>query len=336
MAKAKVEKKLSFDEMVASLNEKYAGNQDEDTFVLPTGSLSLDIILNGGLRSKRITELIAWEGAGKTTFCLHLVAEAQRKGIKASYVDSEHALDKTYATSIGVDWEALKPTIFQPNNGEEAFEYGKALMETGELGLLIFDSTSGMLPKKMMEGEAGDSALGLHSRLFSAELPKINNAAARGNTVVVFVSQIREKIGVMFGSPETTQAGNALKFWASTRIDIRKRLDKVGEDVVGITSKFKTIKNKTASPFQEAEVSIIFGVGYDKIQETIDIAVERDIINKSGSWFAYDGNKIGQGETAVRTLLEDNPELYEEIRAKVLATIPANTAPPVINMEERA
>lgn len=329
MAKAEVKGKKSFEEITAELNKKYS-RVPHDQFFISTGSLSLDAALGGGVASGRITELISWEGGGKTTLCLHLLAECQKLGKRAAYVDAEHALDKKYAQSIGVDWDAIKDNIFQPTCGEEAFDYGLELIKTGELGLLIFDSTSGMIPEKQLTDPAAQSHLGLHARLFSSEVPKINIQCGMNNTVVVFVSQIREKIGVLFGSPETTQAGNALKFFASNRIEMRRSMVKEGADVVSQVTKFKTIKCKTNSPFLTGSLPISFGVGIDKMSEVIDLAVSFDIIHRGGSWFSYGETKIGQGIESVKSFLEDNPEFLLEVRDKVRKELINN---PIIEAE---
>jgi recombination protein RecA len=307
----KTEEKKGLLEIAAELNKKYSGNKQEQ-FDLSTGSLRLDRALGGGMRSGRITELISWEGAGKTTVCLHLVAEAHKRGIEAAYVDAEHALDEKYARAIGADWDRLKPLLFQPDYGEAAFEYGQRLMETGKLGLLIFDSTSGMIPKSQMDAEPGASHIGKHALLFSKEIPKINVLAARNNVIVVFVSQFREKVGVMFGSPETTQAGNALKFFASNRIELRRTLTKEEGSVTGQITRFKVLKCKTAAPFGTGEFQVNFGEGIKRDVEIVEDAVEAGIINKSGSWYSY--------EDTVLQLLRDNPELLQEIETKLLTS----------------
>jgi recombination protein RecA len=322
MAKAKVETaNLTFKEKIELLNKKFSNTYNDNNFFISTGSLKLDLILGGGAKTGRIVELIAWEGAGKTTLCLHLIAEAQKMGVQVGYVDAEHALDRTYAENIGVDWEGLLPTLFQPFNGEEAFEYGKNLLETGEVKLLIFDSTSGMLPKSQMEGETGASNIGKHAFLFNKEVPRINLLASKHNALVVFVSQIREKIGVMFGSPETTQAGNALKFFASTRIDLRRSLEKEGDEVTNIITKFKTLKCKTAAPFQVVKVPIIFGVGFDKIQELLDLAEEHEVIKVWGktTTMLAEGTKYDTEE--FKELIKDNEDFFNQIKALTLAKI---------------
>ena len=315
MAGKKEEKKKTLKEAIEYLNKTYSGAYNDDGYFISTGSIGLDAILGGGLKSGRLVELIAWEGAGKTTFCLHVLAEAQKAGYNVAYVDAEHALDKAYAENIGVDWDALLPTLFQPSNGEEAFEYGKTLLETGEMNLIIFDSTSGMLPKSQMEGETGASNIGKHAFLFNKEIPRINLLASKHNAICIFVSQIREKPGVMFGSPETTQAGHSLKFFASTRIDLRRTLTKDGDDTTGIKTKFKTLKCKTASPFQLAYVPIVFGLGFDKLDEAIELGKEYEILKKHG-----DKITIGEDKYTVeefKTLLLDNTEFYSSLKEKI-------------------
>lgn len=324
MAKQKTEEKVNFKELIEKLNKEYSGNVRNDYFDLSTGSISLDIALGGGIRSGRITELIAWEGAGKTTLCLHLVAEAQKRGLNVCYIDSEHALDKKYAEAIGCNWENMN--IFQPMSGEEAFDYGRRLLETGELHLLIYDSTSGMLPKSQMDSDAGGSNMGKHALLFSKEVPKINIAASKNNAIVVFISQIREKIGVMFGSPETTQAGNTLKFFASNRIDLRKSLIKEGEEIVGQNTKFKILKCKTAKPFVTGAFPIVFGKGIDRIAEIIDLATSNlpvEKFKKWGSQITYNGEKYTLD--VFKELLSDNPEFYNQLKEDLI---------PVVKLEE--
>lgn len=324
MAKNKEEKK-SFAELAAELDKKFSGNTNTEHFDLSTGSLSLDLALGGGVRSGRITELIAWEGAGKTTICLHLIAEAQKKGLNVAYIDAEHALDEKYAKAIGVDWEKLKPTLFQPMNGEDAFQYGQELLKTGELQLLIFDSTSGMLPKLQMEAEPGGSNMGKHALLFSKEVPKVNIFAANNNAIVVFVSQLREKIGIMFGSPETTQAGNTLKFFASNRIDLRRSLEKEGDEVIGINTKFKILKCKTSAPYKTGIIPILFGVGIDKVSEIIEMATDLDLIKKWGKTITIlDGSETKYDLEEFKTLLKDNEEFFQDLRNKIIKTVENN------------
>ncbi len=320
MAKTKsTETKQSFEDLVKELNKKYSGSNDQETFDLSTGSILLDQALGGGLRSGRITEIMAWEGAGKTTICLHLVAEAQKRGLNVLYVDSEFALDETYAKNIGCDWEKLKPTIFQPSCGEDAFDYAQKLLASGDLDLLIFDSTSGMIPKSQLEAEPGGSNMGKHALLFSKEVPKINSLTARNNCVTVFISQFREKIGIIFGSPETTQAGNTLKFFASNRIELRRSMTKEGEDVTGQNTRFKVIKCKTNSPYGKGEFPIRFAIGIDKITEIVDLAKEyldKETFNVWGAKTKFDGEEYKTED--FYQLLKDNEDLYQSLRSKVL------------------
>ena len=324
MAKTK-EVKQTFEQLAAELDKKFSGNTNTEHFDLSTCSLSLDLALGGGVRSGRITELIAWEGAGKTTICLHLIAEAQKKGMNVAYVDAEHALDEKYAKAIGVDWKKLKPTLFQPMNGEDAFQYGQELLKTGELQLLIFDSTSGMLPKSQMEAEPGGSNMGKHALLFSKEVPKINILTANNNAITVFVSQLREKIGVMFGSPEVTQAGNTLKFFASNRIDLRRSLEKEGDEVIGINTKFKVLKCKTSAPYKTGIIPILFGVGIDKVSEIIEMATDLDLIKKWGKTITIlDGSETKYDLEEFKTLLKDNEEFFQDLRNKIIKTVKNN------------
>lgn len=330
MAKKQTEEKVNFKDLIEKLNKEYSGNVRDDYFDLSTGSLSLDIGLGGGIRSGRITELIAWEGAGKTTLCLHLVAEAQKKGLNVCYIDSEHALDKKYSQAIGCNWENMN--IFQPTTGEEAFDYGRRLLETGELQLLIYDSTSGMLPKSQMDSEAGGSNMGKHALLFSKEVPKINIAAAKNNAIVVFISQIREKIGIMFGSPETTQAGNTLKFFASNRIDLRKSLIKEGDAVIGQTTKFKILKCKTNKPFTTGSFPILFGKGIDKVGEILELANDNlptEKFKKWGSQITYNGEKYTLED--FKQLLSDNEDFYNQLKSDLLPVVKLEESIPEIN-----
>jgi recombination protein RecA len=319
MAKQKEEKKLNLEETIKLLNKKYSKDFQE-SFSISTDSIALDVALGGnGIRSKRITELIAWEGGGKTTLCLHLTKNAQKDhpGKKVVYIDAEHALDETYARNIGVDWDNL--ILFQPSCGEEGFDYAKELIRTGEVSLVIFDSTSGLLPKKQMEDVAGTSNMGLHARLMGAEIPKIQNLISENNTACVSISQVREKIGVMFGSPETTQGGNALKFWASNRIELRKSLEKENDAVSGLKVKFKTLKCKTARPFQTGYFYINFGKGVDKIKEIIELSKDYDLIKVWGKKITYNEAEFVTDE--FYQVLEDNPSLYEELKSKLVTIV---------------
>lgn len=326
MATAKKEKveepKMSFDEKAKQLAKRFS-RVETQTVIIPTGSIQLDKAYGGGYRTKRVFEFIAWEGAGKSTLALHAVAEAQKLGLNVAYIDAEHALDETYAKAIGVDWEKFKGSLFQPMNGEEAFEYGKELIQTGELSLCIFDSTSGMKPKKEMEDPAGTSNLGLHARLMGAEIPKLVALANVHNCCVIFISQFREKIGVMFGSPETTQGGNALKFWASVRTELRKSLDKVGDDVVGITTRFKVIKNKIVPPYQTGEIPIIFGEGIARKHEVKNMLKELEIVKERMGIITVTetGNKLTIAEFNDSV---ENPDEYNSWKDMILNKIKEN------------
>lgn len=308
-------------ETLIALNKKYnLGDSQERTFI-STGSIGLNKSLGGGIVTGRITEIIAWEGVGKTTVCLHAVADAQDKGLKAGYIDAEHALDEAYARALGVDWDEL--VLIQPSFGEEAFEIGEELLKTGEIDLLIFDSTSGMIPKAQFEGDPGSSYIGKHAMLFSKEVPKINVLASKHNVAVIFISQLREKIGVMYGSPEITQAGNTLKFFASNRIELRKQLVREGDVVVGQNTKFKVIKCKTHKPYGVGEFRIEFGKGIDKIGELIDILQDLEIIKKWGKTITIFSKQEDQEDEKMDysefyDKLQNDKEFYERMKNIVL------------------
>ncbi len=285
---------------------------------ISTGSLGLDLALGvGGLPRGRIIEIYGPESSGKTTLAIHAIAEAQKQGGIAAIVDAEHAFDKTYAEALGVDTENL--FISQPDNGEQALEITDHLIRSGAIDILVIDSVAALTPKAEIEGDMGDSRMGLQARLMSQALRKLTATVSRTNTTLVFINQLREKIGVMFGNPETTTGGNALKFYASVRLDIRRIGQiKVGDEVVGNKTRVKVVKNKVAPPFRKAEFDIQYGLGISKVGEIIDMGVDFDIINKSGSWFSYGETKLGQGRDAVKNLFFDNPELMEEIENKIL------------------
>lgn len=283
----------------------------------PTGSISLDKALGvGGLPKGRIVEIYGPESGGKTTLSLHCIAEAQKLGEICAFIDSEHALDPVYAEAIGVDVDSLY--ISQPDNGEQALEICETLVRSGAIGLVVVDSVAALVPKAEIEGDMGDSHMGLHARLMSQSLRKLTSPVSMSNCTVIFINQIREKIGVMFGNPETTTGGRALKFYASVRLDIRRieSLKQAGE-VYGNRVKVKVVKNKVAPPFREAQFDIIFGEGIDKFGETVDAAETEKIINKSGAWYSYEGTKIGQGRANTKQYLKDNPEIYKEIKMKL-------------------
>ena len=292
--------------------------QTENVEVIPTGSIGLNAALGvGGYPKGRIIEIYGPESSGKTTLAIHAIAEAQKAGGIAAFIDAEHAFDRFYAQKLGVDVDNL--LISQPDNGEQALEIADQLIRSAAIDIIVIDSVAALTPKKEIEGDMGDSAVGLHARLMSQALRKVTSTIAKTNTTCIFINQLREKIGVMFGNPETTTGGNALKFYASVRIDIRKSTPiKDGDNVLGNLTKVKVVKNKVAPPFRKAEFEITFGEGISKVGEIVDLATEYDIIKKSGSWFSYEDSKLGQGRDAVKTLLKDNPELCEELEAKIM------------------
>ena len=291
--------------------------------VIPTGSIGLDVALGvGGLPKGRIIEIYGPESSGKTTLAIHAIAESQKRGGIAAIIDAEHAFDRFYAQKLGVDIENL--LISQPDNGEQALEIADNLIRSGAIDIIVIDSVAALTPKSEIEGEMGDSKMGLHARLMSQALRKLTANISRTGSCVIFINQLRDKIGVVFGNPETTTGGNALKFYASVRIDIRRSSQiKDGDVATGNRAKVKIVKNKVAPPFRTAEFDIIFGEGISKVGEIIDIGVEKNIIQKAGSWFSYDTTKLGQGRNAVKQLLLDNPELQEQIEAKVRAALEA-------------
>jgi recombination protein RecA len=288
---------------------------------IPTGSIGLDIALGvGGYPRGRVVEIFGPESSGKTTLTLHAIAEVQKQGGIAAFIDAEHAFDRYYAQKLGVDIDNL--VISQPDHGEQALEITDNLIRSGAVDLVIIDSVAALTPKSEIEGEMGDSKMGLHARLMSQALRKLTGAIHKTNCTVIFINQLREKIGVMFGNPETTTGGNALKFYASIRLDIRRGIQiKDGEEAIGNHSKVKVVKNKVAPPFKVAEFDVMYGEGISKIGEIIDLGVEYNIINKSGSWFSYGETKLGQGRDAVKKIISDNPELAEELETKIKAEI---------------
>ena len=294
----------------------------EEVEVIPTGSLGLDLALGvGGYPKGRVIEIYGPESSGKTTLTLHAIAEAQKKGGIAAFIDAEHAFDRYYAEKLGVDIENL--IISQPDNGEQALEIADNLIRSGAIDIIIIDSVAALTPKSEIEGEMGDSKMGLHARLMSQALRKLTGSISKTKCTVIFINQLREKIGVMFGNPETTTGGNALKFYASIRLDIRRstQIKDNNSSAVGNKTRVKIVKNKVAPPFKTAEFDIMYGEGVSKMGEIIDLGVDYELIKKSGSWFSYDDTKLGQGRDSVKTLLTDNPELMEELEGKIKEAI---------------
>jgi recombination protein RecA len=289
----------------------------EEVEVIPTGSITLDLALGvNGFPKGRIIEIYGPESSGKTTLAIHAIAECQKNGGIAAFIDAEHAFDQFYAKKLGVDVQNL--LVSQPDNGEQALEIADNLIRSGAIDLIVIDSVAALTPKAEIEGEMGDSQMGLQARLMSKALRKLTGSISKAKTCCIFINQLRDKIGVMFGNPETTTGGNALKFYASVRIDIRKATQlKDGEEVIGNRVKVKVIKNKVAPPFRKAEFDIMYGEGISKVGEIIDLGVDLNIIKKSGSWFSYGETKLGQGRDAVKNLIGDNPELMEELEAKI-------------------
>ena len=297
---------------------KMGDSPNENVEAISSGSLGLDIALGvGGYPKGRVVEIYGPESSGKTTLTLHAIAECQKNGGIAAFIDAEHAFDRFYAENLGVDIENL--IISQPDHGEQALEIADNLIRSGAIDMVIIDSVAALTPKSEIEGEMGDSKMGLHARLMSQALRKLTSSISKTNCTVIFINQLREKIGIMFGNPETTTGGNALKFYASIRLDIRRSTQIKNSDgvVMGNKTRVKIVKNKVAPPFKLAEFDIMYGEGISKVGEIIDLAVESEIINKSGSWFSYEGTKLGQGRDAVKTLLKDNPDLMETLESKL-------------------
>jgi recombination protein RecA len=298
----------------------------EEVEVISSGSLGLDLALGvNGYPKGRIIEIYGPESSGKTTLTLHAIAEAQKAGGIAAFIDAEHAFDRFYAEKLGVDIDNL--IISQPDNGEQALEIAENLIRSGAIDIVVIDSVAALTPKSEIEGEMGDSKMGLHARLMSQALRKLTGTISKTHCTVFFINQLREKIGVMFGNPETTTGGNALKFYASVRLDIRRSSQiKDGENVIGNRTKVKVVKNKVAPPFKTAEFDIMYGEGVSKTGEILDLAVEFEIIKKAGSWFSYGDTKLGQGRDAVKLLIKDNPELADELEQKIKEFIKENNA----------
>jgi recombination protein RecA len=320
-----------------------------DIPAISTGSLGLDIALGiGGLPRGRVVEIYGPESSGKTTLTMHCIAEAQKLGGIAAFIDAEHAFDRSYAEKLGIDTENL--LISQPDNGEQALEIAEHLISSGAIDIIVIDSVAALVPRGELEGEMGDSKMGLQARLMSQALRKLTGVINKTGCCCIFINQLREKIGVMFGNPETTTGGNALKFYASVRLDIRRigQIKEGADNIIGNRTKVKVVKNKVAPPFKVIEFDIMYGEGISKVGEILDLGVELEIIKKSGSWFSYDGNKLGQGRDGVKNILQDNPELMNEIEAKIRAKIkngegaiaeeriPAGVKSPVENFEDEA
>lgn len=297
---------------------KLSDNTVQDIPAISTGSLGLDMALGiGGIPRGRVIEIYGPESSGKTTLTMHCIAEAQKSGGLAAFIDAEHAFDKNYAEKLGIDIENL--LISQPDNGEQALEIAEHLIRSGAIDIIVIDSVAALVPKGELEGEMGDSKMGLQARLMSQALRKLTGAINKTGCSCIFINQLRDKIGVMFGSPETTTGGNALKFYASVRLDIRRigQIKEGADNILGNRTKVKVVKNKVAPPFKVVEFDIMYGQGISKVGEIIDLGVEFEIIKKAGSWFSYEGNKLGQGRDAVKALLLDNPELMEELEIKI-------------------
>ena len=327
MANAKADKlkalQLTLDKLDKTYGKgtvmKMGDSPDESVESISSGSLGLDIALGvGGYPKGRVIEIYGPESSGKTTLTLHAIAECQKKGGIAAFIDAEHAFDRFYAEKLGIDIENL--IISQPDHGEQALEIADNLIRSGAIDMVVIDSVAALTPKSEIEGEMGDSKMGLHARLMSQALRKLTGSISKTNCTVMFINQLREKIGIMFGNPETTTGGNALKFYASIRLDIRRSTQIKNSDgvVMGNKTRVKIVKNKVAPPFKLAEFDIMYGEGISKVGEIIDHAVEAEIINKSGSWFSYGDTKLGQGRDSVKSILKDNPELSDEIEAKIV------------------
>ena len=343
--KEKQEKLKMLELTIAKLDKAYGkgtvmrlnGDKVEDIPAISTGSLGLDIALGiGGLPRGRVVEIYGPESSGKTTLTLHCIAEAQKAGGLAAFIDAEHAFDKIYAEKLGVDLDNL--LVSQPDNGEQALEIAEQLIRSGAIDIIVIDSVAALVPKAELEGDMGESKMGLQARLMSQALRKLTGTISKTNCCCIFINQLRDKIGVMFGSPETTTGGNALKYYASVRLDIRRigAIKEGADNVVGNRTRVKVVKNKVSPPFRQAEFDIMYGEGISKVGEIIDLASEMDIMKKSGSWFSYNGNKLGQGRDAVKNLLADNPELANEIEAKIRAMAKGMPVPNTVSANGEA
>ncbi|MBS4871326.1 MAG: recombinase RecA [Peptoniphilus sp. oral taxon 375] len=336
------QKKAALEKALTSIERQYGkgsvmrlGDQKHlDIDVIPTGSLALDLALGiGGIPRGRIIEIYGPESSGKTTLALHILAEAQKKGGIAAFVDAEHALDPVYAKNLGVDTEEL--IISQPDTGEQALEITESLVRSNALDVIVVDSVAALVPKAEIEGEMGDSHMGLQARLMSQGLRKLTGAINKSKASVIFINQLREKIGVMFGNPETTTGGRALKFFTSVRMDIRRiEIIKRGDEMIGNRVRVKVVKNKVAPPFKQAEFDIMYGKGISKLGNLLDVGTDLDIINKAGAWYSYNGNKLGQGRENSKEFLAQNPELAKEIEDKIRATFHLGQENPDDNPQE--
>jgi len=314
---------------------KLSDNKVLDIPAISTGSLGLDMALGiGGIPRGRVIEIYGPESSGKTTLTLHCIAEAQKAGGMAAFIDAEHAFDKNYAEKLGIDTENL--LISQPDNGEQALEIAEHLIRSGAIDIIVIDSVAALVPKGELEGEMGESKMGLQARLMSQALRKLTGAIHKTGCSCIFINQLRDKIGVMFGSPETTTGGNALKFYASVRLDIRRvgQIKDGPDNILGNRTRVKVVKNKVAPPFKVVEFDIMYGQGISKVGEVIDLGVELEIIKKAGSWFSYNGEKLGQGRDAVKNLLLDNPELLEELEGKITGASGLLPTEPTISIED--
>lgn len=312
---------------------KMGDQQVEHVDVIPTGSIGLNAALGvGGLPRGRIIEIFGPESSGKTTLAIHVIAEAQKQGGIAAFIDAEHAFDRFYAAHLGVDVDNL--LISQPDNGEQALEIADQLIRSSAIDVIVIDSVAALTPKSEIEGDMGDNKVGLHARLMSQALRKVTATISKTNTCCIFINQLREKIGVMFGNPETTTGGNALKFYASVRLDIRRVTTlKDGDQAIGNHVRVKVVKNKVSPPFRKAEFEILFGEGISKYGELVDLGVDNGIIRKSGSWFSYEGSKLAQGRDATKALLQDNPELCDKIEAQIMAALSQQNGLPESNAD---
>ncbi len=325
VAENKAEKRKALDAVFGAIEKQYGKGSimklgeapHVDVDVIPTGSLTLDMALGvGGIPKGRVVEIYGPESSGKTTVALHVVAEAQRKGGEAAFIDAEHALDPVYAKNLGVDIDNL--IVSQPDTGEQALEIAEALVRSGALDVVVIDSVAALVPKAEIEGEMGSNHVGLLARLMSQALRKLTGITSKSGTAVIFINQIREKVGVVYGNPETTPGGRALKFFSSVRLEVRRQeAIKNGTEIIGNKTKVKVVKNKVAPPFKEAEFDIMYGEGISKLGNIIDVAVNFDIIKKSGAWFSYEGERLGQGRDNVKKYMEENPEFTDMIERKV-------------------